>query len=184
MRKIILITGGSRSGKSTYAERLALTYAETPIYIATARVTDEEFRLRVETHRERRGNKWINIEEDKYISKHNVAGHCVLVDCLTLWTSNFFFDTANNAGITDIETAAEGRRLINLTLEQIKKELEQIISQEAVFIFVTNEIGSGGVSANTVQRLFTDLIGWVNQYVAGQAHEVYHMVCGIPVKIK
>ena len=81
MRKIILITGGHRSGKSLQAEKLALNLSSNPIYIATSRIWDEEFRLRVEMHKNRRGEQWDNIEEEKFLSKHDVSGRVVLVDC-------------------------------------------------------------------------------------------------------
>lgn len=169
MRKIILITGGARSGKSTYAERLALGLSASPVYMATARITDEEFAQRVRIHRERRGREWTNIEESHALSRHDVSGRTVLVDCLTMWCSNFFFDH-------------DGQ--IQPTLEAVEQEFDRFTEQDATFIFVTNEIGMGGTSANDLQRHFTDLLGWVNQYVAARADEVVLMVSGIPVKIK
>ena len=84
MKRIILITGGERSGKSVYAEQLALRLSEQPVYMATARIWDEEFRQRVRIHRERRGAQWTNIEEEKYLSRHDLTGRTVLVDCVTL----------------------------------------------------------------------------------------------------
>ena len=84
MRRIILITGGSRSGKSTYAEQLAMELSDCPVYLATARLWDEEFLERVRRHRERRGPQWTNLEEEKFLSRHALAGRVVLVDCLTL----------------------------------------------------------------------------------------------------
>lgn len=170
MKRIILITGGERSGKSTYAERLALDLCSTPVYMATAHPWDDEFRERIRRHQERRGPQWTNIEEERWLSHHDVAGRVVLIDCLTLWATNFFFE---NEGLP-----------IDVILEMLKKEFDRLTSQEATFIFVTNEIGMGGVSANAVQRRFTDLMGWLNQYVAQQADEVVLMVSGIAVKVK
>ena len=164
-----MVTGGARSGKSTYAERLALKLSPEPIYMATARIWDDDFRLRVKAHQARRGPEWTNVEEEKWLSRHDVTGRVVLVDCLTLWSTNFFFDLQS-----DIER----------TLMATKEELDRFTAQEATFIFVTNEIGLGGTSANELQRKFTDLLGWVNQYVASKAEEVVLMVAGIPVKIK
>ena len=94
MKRIILITGGARSGKSTYAEKLALELSPTPVYLATARIWDEEFRQRVIRHQERRGPEWTNIEEEKELSRHRLEGRVVLIDCITLWCTNFFFDRA------------------------------------------------------------------------------------------
>ena len=155
MSKIILITGGQRSGKSNYAEQLALSLADNPVYVATAHVWDEEFRERVRRHQERRGPQWTNIEEEKYLSQHNL---------------NFFFEGQ------DQDTQQ--------TLATAKEEFDRFTAQDATFIFVTNEIGSGGVSVDAVQRRFTDLQGWMNQYIASHADEVILMVSGIPVKIK
>ena len=92
MKRIILITGGSRSGKSTYAEKLALSLSSTPVYLATARIWDEEFRKRVIHHQARRGPEWTNIEEEKELSRHALSGRTILIDCITLWCTNFFFD--------------------------------------------------------------------------------------------
>ena len=175
MKKIILITGGQRSGKSEHAERIALTLSDNPVYMATAHVWDEEFRQRVLRHQQRRGPQWTNIEEERLLSRHQLTGRVVLVDCLTLWCTNFFFDSSKPE--SSQPTAEEA-------LQAVKQEFDRFTSQDATFIFVTNEIGSGGVSADAVQRRFTDLIGWMNQYVASQADEVILMVSGIPVKIK
>lgn len=169
MKRIILITGGARSGKSSYAEKLALSLSLNPVYLATARIWDEEFRKRVIHHQSRRGPEWTNIEEEKELSRHSLPECTVLIDCITLWCTNFFFDL--NA---DIENA----------LEAAKDEFNRFTAQDATFIFVTNEIGMGGTSENEIQRKFTDMQGWMNQYIAAQADEVILMVSGIPVKIK
>ena len=89
MSKVIMITGGQRSGKSTYAERLALSLSVHPVYVATAHVWDEEFRKRVEIHRQRRGPEWENIEEERWLSRLQLTGRVALIDCLTLWATNF-----------------------------------------------------------------------------------------------
>lgn len=169
MRRIILITGGARSGKSSYAEKLALGLSDTPVYMATARIWDEEFRERVRRHQARRGPQWTNIEEEKFLSRHALEGRVVLVDCLTLWATNFFFDLES-----DVDQA----------LAALQVEFDSLTAQEATFILVTNEIGMGGTSDNEIQRRFTDLQGWMNQYAAARADEVVLMVSGIPVKIK
>lgn len=175
MKRIILITGGQRSGKSEHAERIALTLSDNPVYMATAHVWDEEFRQRVLRHQQRRGPQWTNIEEERLLSRHQLTGRVVLVDCLTLWCTNFFFDSSKPE--SSQPTAEEA-------LQAVKQEFDRFTSQDATFIFVTNEIGSGGVSADAVQRRFTDLMGRMNQYVAACADEVILMVSGIPVKIK
>jgi adenosylcobinamide kinase/adenosylcobinamide-phosphate guanylyltransferase len=190
MKKIILITGGERSGKSRYAETLALQLSHNPVYLATARIWDEEFRQRVRIHRSRRGDEWTNIEEEKHLSKYNLQGRVILVDCLTLWATNYFFDNSqlpqdNTHKMTDkSELIATGIQQIENTLRLLKEEFDNFTSQDAIFIFVTNEIGMGGTPTNDVQRRFTDLLGWFNQFVAQKADEVFLMVSGIAVKIK
>ena len=169
MRKIILITGGQRSGKSSYAEKLALSLSSNPIYLATSRVWDEEHRTRIERHKANRGNEWTNIEEEKELSKHRFAGRVILIDCITLWATNFFFDLQSN---------------VEQSLNALKNEFDNLINQDAQFIFVTNEIGMGEMSANEIQRKFADLQGWLNQYIASKADKVYLMVSGIPVSSK
>ena len=169
MKKLILITGGQRSGKSKEAEALALRLSANPVYLATAHIWDEEFRERVRRHQARRGPQWTNIEEETALSRHDLTGRVVVIDCVTLWLTNFFF--ANDSD-TD------------KSLELAKAEFDQFTAPDATYIFVTNEIGSGGVSDNAIQRKFTDLEGWMNQYIASKADEVILMVCGIPVKIK
>ena len=169
MKKMILITGGQRSGKSTKAEELALSLSPNPVYLATAHIWDEEFRERVRIHQERRGPQWTNIEEEMYLSRHDMTGRVVVIDCVTLWLTNFFF--ANNSDV-------------DKSLELAKAEFDAFTSKDATYIFVTNEIGLGGVSENAIQRKFTDLEGWMNQYIASKADEVILMVSGIPIKIK
>ena len=168
MRKIILITGGQRSGKSAYAEQLALSLSPRPVYVATAHVWDEEFRQRVEKHQARHGPQWENVEEERSLSRIDLKDRVAVIDCITLWCTNFLYD------LQEVDHA----------LEALKAEFDRFTAQEATFIFVTNEIGSGGVSDNALQRRFTDLQGWMNQYVAAHADEVILMVSGIPVKIK
>jgi len=168
MSKIILITGGQRSGKSKHAEQLALSLAENPVYVATAHVWDDEFRERVRRHQERRGPQWTNIEEEKHLSRHDLTGRVAVIDCVTLWLTNFFFELQD----------------VDATLQAVKQEFDRFTAQDATFIFVTNEIGCGGVSTDAVQRRFTDLQGWMNQYVASHAHEVILMTAGIPLRVK
>ena len=169
MKRVVLITGGSRSGKSSCAEKMALELSSNPVYLATARIWDEEFRERVRRHQARRGPQWTNIEEEKNLSRHDLTGRVVVVDCLTLWCTNFFFDLES-----DVDRA----------LEAAKAEFDRFTAQDATFLIVTNEIGMGGTSDNEIQRKFTDLQGWMNQYAASRADEVILMVSGIPVKIK
>ncbi len=168
MKRIILITGGARSGKSRYAEELALSLSPNPVYVATAHVWDDEFRERVKKHQERRGPEWTNIEEEKLLSRHDLTGRVAVIDCITLWCTNYFFE------LQEVDKA----------LDALKAEFDEFTAKDATYIFVTNEIGMGGVSENAVQRKFTDLQGWMNQYVASKADEVILMVSGLPLELK
>jgi len=168
VKRIILITGGQRSGKSQKAEDLALSLSNNPVYLATAHIWDDEFRERVRRHQERRGSQWTNIEEELNLSRHNLAGRVVVIDCITLWLTNFL------SGIDSVDAI----------LAAAKKEFDAFTQPDATYIFVTNEIGLGGVSDNALQRKFTDLQGWMNQYIAAKADAVIFMVSGIPMKVK
>ena len=169
MKRIILITGGQRSGKSTKAEELALSLSAHPVYLATAHIWDDEFRERVKKHQERRGPEWTNIEEEIHLSRNDLTGRVVVIDCITLWLTNIFYQLDSE---------------VDTTLESAKKEFDTFTQNDATYIFVTNEIGLGGVSTNQLQRKFTDLQGWMNQYIAQKADEVILMVSGIEVKVK
>lgn len=169
MKRIILITGGQRSGKSSKAEELALSLSANPVYLATAHIWDDEFRERVRKHQERRGPQWTNIEEEIHLSHHDLSGRVVVIDCITLWLTNFFFQLDSK---------------VDKSLEAAKAEFDAFTQNDATYIFVTNEIGSGGTSENAIQRKFTDLQGWMNQYIASKADEVILMVSGIAVKVK
>lgn len=169
MKKVIVITGGERSGKSSYAQKLALELSPNPVYLATARIWDEEFNQRVIRHQQERGDEWSNIEEEKELSRHQLGGRVIVMDCVTLWCTNWFYDLNSD---------------VDKCLAEMKSEFDRFTSQDAVFIFVTNEIGMGGTSENELQRKFVNLQGWINQYIAAQADEVFLMVSGIPLKIK
>ena len=136
MANIILITGGQRSGKSSYAQRLAMELAASknrlPIYLATSRVWDEEHRKRIERHKLERQENWVNIEEEKYLSNHQfIDDDVVVIDCVTLWATNFFFD--NNGDV-------------DLSFQELCKEFESFSQNNCTLIFVTNEIGSDSYS--------------------------------------
>lgn len=167
---IILVTGGQRSGKSEFAEKFAFGLSRCPVYVATAVVADEEMQKRVDLHKKRREHGWKNLEAPLVFSSLEVEKQdVVLLDCLTLLATNWFFEEKENVGNA---------------LTKIKDQLDILFSKVHTVIVVTNEIGLGGISPNKLQRKFTDLQGWINQYVASLAEEVYLMVSGIPVKIK
>lgn len=168
--RIIMVTGGQRSGKSVFAETLALGMSDRPTYLATAQVCDDEMRRRVQVHQQRRAGRWRNVESPLHLTDMTTSqGETVLVDCITLWASNWFFKFDAHA-----EPA----------LDAMKEELVRLFERDMTLILVTNEIGLGGVSENAVQRHFTDLQGAINQFISAAAQEVYLVVSGIPIKIK
>ena len=169
MSKIVFITGGQRSGKSRYAQALAEKWSQTPIYLATARYWDEDFKKRIERHRSDRGEHWKTIEEEKYIGSCSLTGQTVVMDCVTLWLTNIFHDHKFN-----IENA----------LKEAQEEWDKFINQHFNLVVISNELGMGIHAENEVSRKFADLQGWINQYIAERSDETYLMVSGIPVKIK
>lgn len=169
MATITFITGGARSGKSCFAQRLAENQSEKPIYLATARIWDEDFAQRVKRHQDDRNERWQTVEEEKEISKHDFSGETVLLDCITLWLTNYFHDSGYQ---------------LNNALDAAKAEWKKFVEQEMNLIVVSNELGMGVHPENEMARKFADLQGWMNQFIAAQADTVYLMVSGIDIKIK
>lgn len=166
---IIFVTGGARSGKSRYAQELALQLSPSPTYVATARKWDGDFQDRIRRHQNDRDERWTSIEEEKQISKLDLAGKVTVIDCVTLWLTNFFIDNKYD---------------IDLCLAECKQEIQQLQQQAGTFIIISNEIGMGVHAETEIGRKFTDLQGWVNQFIAAQARRVVFMVSGIPMVIK
>ena len=166
---IYFITGGQRSGKSIYAQKLALQLSGNPLYIATSRIWDDDHKKRIERHKKDRDSRWTTIEEEKYISKIDLENKVAVIDCITLWLTNFFVD---------------GRHNVEAVLEEIKIELDALAKKDSTLIIVSNEIGMGLHAETETGRKFTDLQGWTNQYIAALADKVFLMVSGIPVQIK
>ncbi len=166
---LILVTGGARSGKSRYAQDLALELSPHPVYVATARNWGGDFGDRIARHQAERGASWTNFEEEQAVSALPIGDRVVVIDCVTLWLTNFFLDL-NEA--------------IDPSLAAFQAEIDAIAQLTGTFIIVTNELGMGIHPESAMARRFTDLQGWANQYVAGMAQQVVLMVSGIPVKIK
>ena len=166
---IVFITGGARSGKSRYAQELALQLSQQPVYVATARKWDAEFQQRIQRHQNDRDERWTSIEEEKHISQLGLQGRVVVIDCVTLWLTNFFIDNKYD---------------IDQCLVECKQEIQQLQQQAATFINISNEIGMGVHAETEIGRKFTDLQGWMNQYIAAVADKVTFMVSGIPMEIK
>ncbi|MBO6494398.1 MAG: bifunctional adenosylcobinamide kinase/adenosylcobinamide-phosphate guanylyltransferase [Roseivirga sp.] len=166
---IYYITGGQRSGKSSFGQKLALSLSDNPIYLATSRHWDGEYEKRIDRHKADRDERWTNIEEEKHIGKLVFNQRVVLVDCVTLWLTNFFVDTKNN---------------VDQSLQLAKSEFDALTTQNSDFIFISNEIGMGTHAHTEIGRKFTDLQGWMNQFIAEKSDQAWLMVSGIPMKLK
>lgn len=166
---ITFITGGERSGKSSYAQKLALQLSDSPVYVATARIWDDDFKDRVAKHKLERNDSWRTIEEEKNIGELKIENETVVIDCVTLWLTNFYADTKND---------------VDKSLTLGKEQIDKLKNKTGNFIIISNEIGMGVHAATHTARKFVELQGGVNQYLASLADEVYLMVSGIPLKIK
>ena len=179
MGKIILVTGGARSGKSKFAEKLALKLGNgRAAYIATAQIFDEEMAHRVKLHQARRNNFWTTYEApfyaDKAISKAAESFDVILFDCVTIYLSNFIC-AANLDDVEKINCDAEN--LIGALINAAE-------NSNATIIFVSNEVGAGIVPENKLARIFRDIAGLANQQIAAHAEKVFLIVAGIAVDIK
>ncbi len=163
------ITGGARSGKSSYAMQLALSLSDSPVYVATARRWDDQFEQRIHRHVHERDAHWTTFEEEKAISTLDLAGKVAVIDCVTLWLTNYFVDF---------------RQDIDQSLAAFQQEIDALAQIEAILILISNEIGMGVHAATEAGRKFTDLQGWANQYVAQKADKATLMVSGLPVVLK
>lgn len=166
---IYYITGGERSGKSSYAQNLALSLSDSPVYLATSRVWDNEYQKRIDRHKNDRDERWTSIEKEKAISTVVKEGDVIVVDCVTLWLTNFFVDTKNN---------------VEQSLHEAKGEFNKLLNINADIIIISNEIGMGVHAQTETGRKFTELQGWMNQYIAKHADKATLMVSGIPVTLK
>ncbi|GGF26151.1 bifunctional adenosylcobinamide kinase/adenosylcobinamide-phosphate guanylyltransferase [Echinicola rosea] len=168
---IYYITGGERSGKSRYAQQLAERLSASPVYLATSRIWDQDFKKRVDRHQADRDGRWTTIEEEKYIGQVDMAEKVIVMDCVTLWLTNWFADSKS-----DIESC----------LDSCKSEADQLFSnaQKGTLIIISNEIGMGLHAQTEVGRKFTELQGWINQYIAKRADKAIFMVSGLPIELK
>ena len=171
-KKISFITGGARSGKSAFAEKIAAGRAGKRAYLATAQALDAEMVARIEHHRQRRGSSWDTFEEPlavaELLAKLSGRYEVVLLDCLTLWLSNVMAHSDGDDAVY---------RQSDLLVDAIK-------NSASTCIVVSNEVGLGIVPDNALARRFRDLAGFVNQRVAQAADEAYLLTSGIPLKIR
>jgi len=169
--KLILVLGGARSGKSTYAEELAAGLGDKVVYLATGRNIDGEMLQRIEEHRRRRSSNWETVEVDSdlagTIRQYGERADVIVVDCLTLYISNLLEFQPEKTILKNIEDLMENIRDINSTV-----------------IFVSNEVGMGIVPPYPLGRVYRDLLGKVNQLISKASDEVYILVAGIPWRLK
>ncbi|MBU4128638.1 bifunctional adenosylcobinamide kinase/adenosylcobinamide-phosphate guanylyltransferase [bacterium] len=170
MGRLIFVTGGARSGKSAFAQKLANNLSKKVTYIATAQARDKEMELRIKIHRKNRPSRWKTVEREKNVtevlSRIAEKNEVILLDCLTLLISNLLLS---------------GEKKI---LKEIRQLVDEVKRVKATVLIVSNEVGMGIVPDNRLARRFRDTAGRANQIVAQAADEVYLVVSGISTKIK
>jgi len=174
--KIIFITGGARSGKSTYAQQMASEMSNNVLFIATAEPLDDEMRDRIQNHRLSRPEHWQTVELPRNLAEGlksiPVIPRIAIIDCITLLVSNL------------IQQDKPANELEKIAVSEISGLIESINTTSSVFIIVSNEVGLGLVPDNRMARNYRDILGKVNQLIAQSADEVYFMISGIPQRIK
>ncbi len=166
---IHLITGGERSGKSAYAQKMARALSDSPVYLATAKVWDEDFEARIERHKGDRDGSWETIEEQTALSNVLPPKRVVVIDCITLWLTNYF---------------ALYKYDKEQSLKAATAEYDKVRDYNGTLFIVTNETGMGVHATTRSGRDFVELQGWINQYIAKDADQVTLMVAGLPMKVK
>lgn len=185
MSRLILVLGGARSGKSSFAEEIVTKLGGLDVtYLATSEVRDQEMADRVAHHQNSRPVEWSTIEESRYISDvlgDLNEGAVVLLDCLTLLISNLLLDD---------EEFGEGDYGFNRRdkeeeiIVEVKRIIGEVKDRDLTLVVVSNEVGQGLVPPYKLGRVYRDIVGRVNQLVASEADEVYITYAGIPVEIK
>jgi adenosylcobinamide kinase/adenosylcobinamide-phosphate guanylyltransferase len=182
MGRLIFILGGARSGKSSFAQKLARQAggdAGRVLFIATGSAGDEEMRDRIERHQLDRPSHWTTLETPteigKAIAENGQRYEVIIVDCLTFLISNHLIDAENKSAHDELSTIVE---------QEMEALIQTVNSVEAQVIVVSNEVGLGVVPVNTMGRVFRDLAGTSHQQVASAAEEVYLMIAGLPQQIK
>jgi len=185
MGKLILISGASRSGKSTFAEMFTSQTGGRIAYLATSEALDEEMKVRIEKHRQQRPVDWQTFEEPlnilTLIEKNHQLYDTWLLECVTLYISNLLFSKADTANIGENYIVTEVQNHILLEIDAL---IDYIKIAPLTLIAVTNEIGWGIVPADALSRAYSDIVGKANQRLAAAADEVYLVAMGIPLKLK
>jgi adenosylcobinamide kinase / adenosylcobinamide-phosphate guanylyltransferase len=185
--RLVLVLGGARSGKSTFAEKLSINSQRRVAFIATAVAGDEDMRDRITRHRAMRPASWHTIEESLYLAdavrQAATYADVLLLDCMTTWLANWLF---LQSGTDQLDDAAISALHYNSALSEIDALLQAVSLLDAgkTLIIVTNEVGLGIVPAYALGRVYRDILGLVNQRIAAVATRVYLMVAGLGVDIK
>jgi adenosylcobinamide kinase/adenosylcobinamide-phosphate guanylyltransferase len=169
---VTLVLGGVRSGKSRYAQQLA-EQSRRVVFVATAKISDDEMRAKIEQHREERPKEWLTVEEPlelpRVLAEHELECEVMVVDCLTIFAANL------------IEAESEDSAAIDHRVEALCGALK---AAQCTVVLVSNEVGSGVVPAYPLGRRYRDLLGEINQKVARVADDVVLMVAGLPLALK
>jgi adenosylcobinamide kinase/adenosylcobinamide-phosphate guanylyltransferase len=180
MANVILVTGGARSGKSSFAESLYKNNKDV-VYIATSKIYDDEMRERVELHKSSRPSEWSTYEGNYELFKAVSDVKNYILDCLTVMTSNIMFDITKDLNKIPKEKQKQVEDTVATEIENLIKKIDEIGGK---LVIVTNEVGCSIVPENHVARVYRDIIGKINQRVAAISTEVYLVTCGIPLKVK
>lgn len=185
MGRFVLVTGGARSGKSSFAEETVCRFGDKILYIATAIDFDDEMKERIRRHRQQRPSSWETLEAfrdfDRILHYRLEGRDAVLLDCITIMVSNIMLQKAMDWEDLSVDEVNEVEKEVT---EQVGILLSIIKESNIPFILVTNELGMGVVPPSALGRAVRDIAGRVNQQLARAADEVYLCVSGIPVKIK
>jgi adenosylcobinamide kinase/adenosylcobinamide-phosphate guanylyltransferase len=191
--RLVLVVGGARSGKSAFAQRLAVSSGQPVAFIATALAGDEEMRERIARHRAVRPREWHTFEEPldlvRTVHQASKLADVLLVDCVTLWLGNFLLQESGE-GEKDNEGEAEFQTASRLFDERAIEAFEALLAvikslgPNKTLIVVTNEVGLGLVPAYPLGRLYRDTLGSINQRLAQAADRVYLMVAGMAIDLK
>jgi len=177
---IILVTGGARSGKSSFAEK-KYENKKNVVYIATSKVMDKEMEDRVHLHKESRPSCWRTFEGNYDLDTAIGEEENYLLDCITVLTSNIMYDLTKNEERISIELQ---KKVEDIVFNELNKLINKIEKKDFNLVLVTNEIGYSLVPENHIGRVFRDIQGRVNQRIASISDEVYLVCCGLPVKVK
>ncbi len=169
---VTLVLGGVRSGKSRYAQQLAEQFVRV-VFVAAAKITDDEMRTKIDRHREDRPRDWVTVEESlelaKVMAAHELKCEVMVVDCLTIFAANL------------MEAAGDDSKALASRVDEFCAALQRT---QCNLVLVSNEVGSGVVPAYPLGRKYRDLLGEMNQRVARIADDVVLMVAGLPLALK